>query len=346
MCAAFSDYLRQGWRRWQGIWSADRSVSEATDAEIDEELIFHLHALVDECTAGGASADDAWRQARKRFGSISRYADACRAANHGDEIMFQRLSIAGLIGLALAVGWLLFEVRALRESQERLVIDEVQHRAALSAAATRAAIGDRSGSIVTAATEAKGDLVGKVADGEGRPLEGAKLLIILKTWPGGRYRQQAFDATSDEQGMFRLPKLVPVSGQFAVQIAAVKEGYALASIYELRKDGGVAGLSPIEFRLEPASPITLILHDSQGRALAKARFAATGRKTTGGDEHVIYFQACEPIQKTTDDQGRVQVECYSRGDKAEVYVKSADSDWKSYEVTIPTEGDTVELTTS
>lgn len=53
--------------------------SPAEDQEIDEELMSHLRLLVDDNLARGMPADTAWQEAQRRFGSLRRYADACRS---------------------------------------------------------------------------------------------------------------------------------------------------------------------------------------------------------------------------------------------------------------------------
>lgn len=90
----------------------------------------------------------------------------------------------------------------------------------------------------------------------------------------------------------------------------------------------------------------LVVRDKQGKPLAAAKFVATGRKTPQGQEHGVYFQASEPIQIETDAHGRVELDCFARGDNAEVYVQVPDDDWKPLSFTIPEQGDEIEVTAS
>ncbi|REK11211.1 MAG: hypothetical protein DWQ37_14875 [Planctomycetota bacterium] len=48
--------------------------------EIDDELTFHLRALVDENVARGMPLDEAWDDAQRRFGSLSHYSNECHRA--------------------------------------------------------------------------------------------------------------------------------------------------------------------------------------------------------------------------------------------------------------------------
>src|SRR5205085_1735770 len=81
----------------------------------------------------------------------------------------------------------------------------------------------------------------------------ARVVVILKTWPGGGYRQEAFSTTSEADGSFRLSGLVPREGQYAVQTAALTPGYALTSTYQLKEEGSRSSLEPVTLQCDDAS---------------------------------------------------------------------------------------------
>ncbi len=92
----------------------------AADEGIDEELTFHLRALVDENLAKGMSNDEAWQQATDRFGSLRRYAAECRRVGQPGHFVLPVLAGVVLVALAVASGALLVEVRWLRHENALL----------------------------------------------------------------------------------------------------------------------------------------------------------------------------------------------------------------------------------
>ncbi|HEX4146522.1 MAG TPA: TIGR03067 domain-containing protein [Pirellulales bacterium] len=306
------------WRR-----KARRPAPAGGEDEIDEELMFHLRALVDDYLAKGMPADDAWSAAQRRFGSLRRYAVECQSVEPWRRRMWPAAGLAAVGVLTLLVAWLSVEVRALREQQ--------------------AVLREAAGKNGDAPAVPRDALAGKVLDDEGNPIAGARLMVILKTWPDGQYRQQDFFASSDSDGGFNLPQLVPRGREHAVQVAVFKQGYALASTYQLKENGEQPAVDPIVFRLPKAEPVTLVVNDESGQPVANARVAPAGRKSADGVEHLVYFQASRPVQATVDGRGRLELDCFRRGDEAQLFVQVADQEWKQRTVHIPREGNTVEL---
>ncbi|HVX10404.1 MAG TPA: carboxypeptidase-like regulatory domain-containing protein [Pirellulales bacterium] len=294
------------------------------EANIDEELLFHFRSLVDENLAKGLPADAAWHDAQRRFGSLGRYADECRQVVMGGFPMLHKISVAGFVVLALVVAWLFSEVRSLRQAA-----------AAAPAEKTAAA---------KAAKSQKADLAGIVVDSAGKPIPDAHVLVILKTWPGNRYRQEDFAGKTDEKGRFRFAELVPAKGQRAVHMAVVKDGYALTTTYDLKKQGEAMQTDGLKFTLDAATKVTIAVRDAAGRPAGKAGVLPSGRQTADGQDHVVYFQAAKPIEMVADGDGRIQLAMFKRGDQAKIYVRLAGRDWEEHGVTIPDQGDMVEIT--
>jgi hypothetical protein len=298
-------WIKARWRR------SDRSpipLDDSDEEQIDDELMFHFRALVDDNLAQGMSSEAAWSEARQRFGSLRRHADACRRVALADYFTIQRFSIAGLLVLGALVGWLAVDVRSLRS-------EHVDSRPR--------------------------DLTGRVLDSTSEPIAAATLLVVLKTWPGGNYLQQSFATTSDSRGRFRLVKLVPAEGQFAVQVAAIKTGYTLTSAYQLNQQAGSRAPDPLTLKLDRATPITLVVNDEHGHPVSGARMVPHSRQTDDGHNHLVYFQGSEPIHVASDAQGRVGLGCYERGDLAEIYLQLPGEDWQLYTIQIPRDGDVV-----
>jgi hypothetical protein len=328
---SWSKTCRAG-RRWLRTPAAGQD-----EASIDDELMFHFRSLVDENRARGMSDDDAWRAAQDRFGSLKHYSDECRRVVLGVHPMLQNFSTAGVLVLALVVCWLFTEVRSLRQAA-------ATPPARSDDAPQLAQKTDDAGKAGQAAAKTKAcDLAGTVVDREGKPLADVHVVVILKTWPNNRYRQQDFAEKTDKEGQFRFKDLVPTQGQRAVQLALVKEGYALKSMYELKKPGEPFESDALNMRLDDAAPMKLTVRDARGRAAAKAQVIPFQRRTSAGEEHGVYFQAAKPIQAVADAEGRVPAGFFQRGDQAKIYVRLPGKEWEELSVAIPQEGDTIEV---
>ncbi|HVA49812.1 MAG TPA: hypothetical protein VNH11_25820 [Pirellulales bacterium] len=170
-------------------------------------------------------------------------------------------------------------------------------------------------------------------------------------WHIWRHRPVPAVSSIDDELMFHFRSLVDenlsqgmsAAGQRAIQLAAVKDGYALTSMYELKKAGESFDSDALKLQLDDAVPLTLTVRDAQGRAAAKARVIPFSRQAAGGEQHGVYFQAAKPIELVADDAGRVRVVVFRRGDKAEIYLALPGKDWEQQAVAIPETGDVFEV---
>ncbi len=185
------------------------------------------------------------------------------------------------------------------------------------------------------------DLTGQVLDGDGKPVADATLLVVQKTWPGGQFHQEPFTTTSDAEGKFSLPDLVPGEGQFEVNVAAFRSGYAFASSYRTQKATGPRKFKPISLRLVKAPPIALMIKDRKGEPVAEALVVPTSRQAPPGEPQLIYFQGSESVQEIADDAGRVDLDCFLPGDKAVVYIQLPGKEWEEHNIRIPKDAKTV-----
>jgi hypothetical protein len=311
--------LFRGWFR-----GADAPPVDEAEQQIDEELMFHLRSLVDDELAAGTTFDAAWDRARGRFGSLRRYADACRGVVAGKHRILQLSLVLLLVITGAVAGWLLVEVRSLRQEHLRLA----------AAIASQPAHSEDLEVL-------RDDLAGRVVDRQGKPIPNASVAVILKTWPGGWYRQEAFSTTTDGDGTFRLIDLIPRDGQYAVQAAVMKTGYALTSTYRLIEEGSHATPEPVMLQCDDALQFTLVVQDEHGRPVANARATPHSRLSQSGESHLVYFQASGPFQITSDADGRIGMGCFERGDRAEIYVQLPGKDWELHAIEIPHDGDTV-----
>jgi hypothetical protein len=309
---------------WRGMVRPLEKDCRAHDSgTVRDEMMFHFRELVNEKVADGTSFDAAWEQAEQQFGSIKSYEDECHALRMEQRLAW-RMSIAVIALILLALGgWSLTELRRARLTDDlRGIQNEL------------AALRNEQNQVAAKAVQPIGeqiqpaghDLTGQVLDFEERPLPDATILVILKTWPFGMYRQEDFTTTTDHSGRFLLPNLIPTSSQYAVQVAALKEGFAFHSFYQFtQRPSGKP--DPITLQLEPASRVTFVVRDEKGVPIPNVNLIPFVRDARSGDKHQVYFQGSRPIQQTTDAEGRVQFGCFRTGDTAEIYVQLPGQDW-------------------
>jgi uncharacterized protein (TIGR03067 family) len=300
--------------------------SDDLDRQIDEELMFHLRALVEEFQAQGLSTDEAWRQAQARFGSFRRHAAACQRESHilWRSIKWFATGALALVAVAIALLWI--EARHSRQAAVALLA-QVQAQAAHASRVQEQQAEPAAGALA--------DFSGTLRDDQAHPIAGASILVIRKTWPGGRYRQEDFQATSDEQGHFRLAQFVPTQGQFAIQVAALKPGYAFASHYTLVEEHQSHELEPLQLQLGSATPLQLTLRDRTGHPIAGAIVTPHSRQTGSAPEQLVYLQGSEPIQLRTDANGAVTLHCFQPGDHAGLHLQLLEGDYHQITFDVP-----------
>jgi hypothetical protein len=296
--------------------------SEEVGAEIDDELEFHFQSLVEENLAKGMTFSDAWSAARERFGSLPRYSAACRELHRRSPSgAAAAVALAALTGV---VAWNAASMQAWRRTSAEPQTAQVESRIHQSK--------DR-------------DVAGRLVDSLGRPVANADVLVVLKSWPNGRYRQRAMHVRANGEGEFRLADALPAEGPYAVHLAAFKEGFAFASSYRLVEDENEEAEASKLMRLSFAADATLVVQDEMGRPAPNARVAPQSRKSSHGDSHQVYFQASGPVQRTTDAEGRTPLDCFEPGDRAELFIQLPGRDWIRRTVDVPAKGDVVFVST-
>ena len=111
------------------LQKSDLLSADSVAREIEEELIFHVRSLAEENVARGMSADDAWANAQRRFGSVQEYTKQTWRIDMANYLTLQRMAIGGLAVLALLCGWLWLQVQELH-GQNRQILQLVQNKSA------------------------------------------------------------------------------------------------------------------------------------------------------------------------------------------------------------------------
>lgn len=288
--------------------------------EIDEELQFHIETSIEEKVRQGTNREIAEKETLEQFGSVNQYSKECRLVDLGDRIMINRFLAAGVIGLSLLVGYLVFETQQMKNSQIVLLdkISEQQEDFQEIQKDQKLLLTNISSQneVLNKLAPEKKTLSGSVSTADGKPLNNVKLLLILKTWPNNRYRQQNFHVVSNDKGIFEFDKLIPAKDQYGINITALKEGYVFKSVYQFIEHRDSESLKPINFQLNKSHKITLQILDSNGTPINGVKITPSGREKITGEKHLIYFQGSDPICLTSDVKGEVTLNYFAKGDSA------------------------------
>ncbi|MCP3918597.1 MAG: hypothetical protein GY711_23870 [bacterium] len=101
-------------------------------AEIDEELAFHLDASARELVRAGAEPKEAACEARRRFGDLADIRRACRRQKLGERIVIQRIQMVLILLLVLSVGVLAQQWSSTSRQQQDAIHALRNHVAELS----------------------------------------------------------------------------------------------------------------------------------------------------------------------------------------------------------------------
>lgn len=280
------------WAGW--TWRA----ADLVEQEIDEEFDFHIDCRTRELIESGLSPDQAAQEAQRLFGARDRLRRQCQTAIYGRGYrLIAGLALTMAVSLGV-IGWLFLQLQ-----------DVQRQNLAMSALLAAEQL----------PSESKADLVGEIVDAEQKPVANAKVLLIYKSWPNGRYRQQAFDQTSDKNGKFRFKELYSNATQIAFNVTVLADGHAMQSKYVLYEPK--ADVKTFRFQLKPAIEKTLTVHGPDGEPLADAAVWPGDRKPADSkDWFLIYHQNGAAAGYKTDAKGRVRMPLFQAGDKIELHV--------------------------
>jgi hypothetical protein len=289
---------------------AARSAEEFGDS-IEVELAFHISECSQEYVANGMSPKDARRAALKRFGPPSRVAAECHAAAVDGLAWWHRLHLAMTAALFVAVGVLWFTSTRLAFKVPPGIMSMLDH-------------------------DWTGDVTGQILDENGRPIVGAHVLVVVKTWPDQSYFQRAYAALSNGEGRFLIENVHPVNERFEVQIAALADSRVFKSSYSTHSSGV---LEPVVLALPPSSGFALQVETAQGGTLAGVEVLPHSRVEPDGAEHLVYFDSAQSFVRRTDSHGRVELPYFTPGDTASVLIRAPKGEWQSRELLVPAAGE-------
>lgn len=282
-----------------------RGLPDQVSDSIRDEISFHLTESMARQTESGIPAHEARLNAVDRFGDVDGVIRECAADSvethsrwHRRHLAFTALLLVGAAGLG---AW---AYRAMNAPPW---------------------IGD-------------GDLVGQVVDELGKPIAGAHVLAVVKTWPRQAFRQLAYTAITGDDGMYRIDDVYPLDEKYEVQIAVIADERLLQSNYFDLREGE---LEPVDFKLRSTTPLAVRFESSDGRPLVGVHVFPMSRTEPSGEEHLVYFCSAEPIIEESDAEGRVTLPYFSPGDRAALYVRPPHGDWSTHEASIDDSGEVV-----
>lgn len=291
------------------------------DASIKEEIDFHLNESIDEYVQDGMAVAPARRAALNRFGDVSQVVKECRSASSVDQAICHRLHMLVTVGLVIAVVAL---VVARRPQTDTL-------------STTNAAAPPVSDD---AANSVAGDIHGRVVDEDSQPIGQANVLAVVKTWPQNGYRQQAYTATTNEDGEFTIDNVYPLGEEYHIQIATVADKRLLRSTY-IRSEG--EQLEPVVFHLPATEAFALRIEGVDGESVVGAEVFPHRRIDDSGEDHLVYFDSADPIIRRSNHDGVVELPYFVAGDRATIYLRLPDREWHTREVVVPPNGNVVLL---
>lgn len=297
--------IKRWWSELRDYVSSPRGAPDRVSASIREEISFHLTESVARQTEIGIPADEACVTAVRRFGDVDDVIRGCAADSVETHSRWHRRHLAFtallLVGAAVLGAW---AYRAINAPPW---------------------IG-------------AGDLVGQVVDEMGKPVAGAHVLAVVKTWPQQAFRQLAYTAITGDDGMYRIDDVYPLDEKYEVQIAVIADQRLLQSNYFESREGE---LEPVDFKLRSTTPLAVRFESSDGRPLVGVHVFPSSRIDTSGEEHSVYFCSAGPIVEESDADGRVTLPYFSPGDRAALYVRPPEGEWSAHEASIDDSGEVV-----
>ena len=296
----------------------------AINNDIDEELKFHIQCRIDELIADDVSVVAAEKKARMEFGSSDRIRKQCQHINYGSRIWVGRLAICGLLLSVIAIGWLSYELLALKSQNA-----ELAHK--LSATIGLPTV---PAMIPLVAPQQKEDLTGVVTGPDGKPVADAKVLLFFKFFPGGQFRFEMKSATTDDMGKFGFKNLYSTDMDTQFIVTVLKQGHTMVSESILNRGENRVVLEPLEFQTQKAIPKTIVLLTSSGDPLANARVFAKSRKPSDDDAHFVFPMTGKSIATKTDSEGKIKMEFFAIDDDVELRVVKANDELIPISLTI------------
>ncbi|BBO34532.1 carboxypeptidase-like regulatory domain-containing protein [Lacipirellula parvula] len=297
--------IKRWWGEVRDYVASPQGVPDRVSDSIRDEIAFHLTETAARQAELGVSADEARRSAVERFGDVTGVIRECAADSAETHSRWHRRHLALtalLIAGAAALG--AWSYRALNAPPW---------------------VGD-------------GDLVGQVVDEMGKPISGAHVLAVVKTWPQQAFRQLAYTAITGADGMYHIENVYPLDEKYAVQIAVIADERLLKSNYIDPRDGQ---LDPVDFKLQRTTPLAVRFESSAGQPAVGVHVFPFARIDTSGQRHAVYFCSAAPIVRESNAEGRVALPYFAPGDRAALYIRQATGEWETHNASIDDSGEVV-----
>ena len=291
---------------------------ESINSEINDELDFHLACRVDELMDSGLSKVEAQQQAESAFGARAAIAKQCQKINYGNRIIFGRCAIAALLLSLIVIGWLGWELIAQKSANTMLS----QRLAEMTLAA---------GSPMLEVVQQNGptDVYGTLTDEQGNAVPDAKVLLVVKSWPNGKFSMHPMATESDSDGNFRFVEAFTKGAKTEFLITVVADGWLMSSDYLADHDG--SPLEGFELKLAAATPQKIDV----GKEHAGWKVIPNKRKSLAdGKEHYIYSVSQAEFDHKVNDDGTVDMNHFAPGDELR-FVVSKGTNFEEVDVELP-----------
>lgn len=311
----------------------DPRPSREIEGDILTELQFHLDMKARDLEATGMKPEQARETAREKFGDFDRVFQSCRKAQLGEKIMLQRVLVVMMIFLTGAVTFLAISSYRMNEATAASYATMQAGIEKILSAQAKASSNSSPSTLMAAdllrsTTADPWPLTGRIEDRETkRPISGAKLLLIVKTWEGNEKKliQSDYATQSDMEGRFSFDGVLPFNPvrDFACNLSAIAAGYALESKYLLVKEGG----RPLECNMQLSKGKERVLSfvhsfpaTRNSEPLAGYWVFPSKRYAQDGSNCLVYFQGSRSIWEKTDSSGQIRVSWFGEGEDGSVYI--------------------------
>ena len=291
--------------------------SREIKSEIQDEMQFHIESRVGELVEQGLTTDKARSTANNEFGDRDTYQKDCQRIGLGLQPWFIVTAVTGLVVSLAVIMWLASTINTMQ-------IENAALAAQLASQSTPPVLASAPPTAVSSNQEFEEDLKGKITDADGNAIEGAKILLVHKSWPGGQYSQSVYDTETDEDGEYSFEDQFSTDMQNAFLVSVFAEGHVFESRYTVFK--AKKKVRDFNFKLKPGTEIEYTFTDEDGNALADTSVYIAGRKL-GNKEHMTYFQSADSATWETDEEGKLKLAFFNKGDKVTVNLM-VDGEWQ------------------
>ncbi|MEZ6095008.1 MAG: carboxypeptidase-like regulatory domain-containing protein [Pirellulaceae bacterium] len=281
-------------------WLQTGSTS-ATQADIQDELDFHLESRTQEFIKHGLSPEEAKEMATAAFGDRNAIEKQCRSIQRGAMIWVFPTLLSTLILAILTIGFLAWSVLALQAKNAILLDQNTQFMSA------------STGGLIAPPeiSTSEQDLGGTVVDVDGNAIAGAKIVLVHKSWPNGRFQMNSVTTETLADGRFVFDKVIAVDQKNEFLVTVFAEGFEMRSEYLDTFDKKNATM--VDFKLKPVEKISFTFTDSEGNSLPETNILVMSRKS-GTKEHLMYPASANQCQFHTDKSGQVTLPFFEKHD--------------------------------